>query len=167
MKPGSPAIWLLALASLTACAARPPLVVRQPVGPEVERITPAATQGNLVVYSAERAATYAQSEYPVHTAYTIYSLDNKMVRRIENLSGSFNQDPERVSLPPGRYRIKALNSDSGEVIVTVIVVAEKTTVVDLDGTALPQGDTGRGKWVRLPNGHVVGWQADCHSSACR
>lgn len=167
MKPSSTAIWLLALTSLTACAARPTLVVTDPVGPEVERISPPATRGSLLVYSAERAATYAQSEYPVHTAYTIYSLDNKMVRRVENLSGSFNQDPERVSLPEGRYRIKALNAGSGEVILTVVIVANKTTVVDLDGTAMPQSEAGRGQWVRLPNGHVVGWQADCNSNVCR
>jgi len=158
---------LLTLTALIACTTRPAWVVRDPVGPEIEHISPAATQGSLVVYSADRTATYAQSEYPVHTAYTIYSLDHQVIRQVRNLSGSFNQDPERVSLPEGRYRVQALNADSGEVIVTVVIVAGKTTVVDLDGTAMPQGDTGQGQFVRLPNGHVVGWQAQCNMSICR
>jgi hypothetical protein len=39
----------------------------------------------------------------------------------------------------------------------VIIEQNKTTVVDLEGSALPQHrPTGAGQWIRLPNGQVVG-----------
>jgi hypothetical protein len=119
------------------------------------------------VYSAPRVGTYAQSEYPVHTDYTIYSRDDKVVRRVDNRAGSFYQDPATVSLRPGVYRLKALTERGGFVVVPVIIEAGKTTVVDLDGTAIPQHSQAEGQWVRLPDGHIVGWQGDCGTRSCR
>jgi hypothetical protein len=161
------AFTLTCLAALTGCAGPAPLRLRQPVGPEIEQVDAAATRGDLLVYSADRVSMTVQSEYPVHTAYTIYSLDGRAIKRVRNLAGTFNQDPEKVSLPQGSYRIKALKSGGGEVIVTVVIRPGKITVVDLDGTALPQGKNAQGQWVRAPDGHVVGWQADCTVSRCR
>ena len=45
-------------------------------------------------------------------------------------------------------------------VVPVVIEADKTTVVDLDGTALPQGAPEDNDLVKLPGGHVVGWRAD-------
>lgn len=163
---GSLAVSLACLGTLIGCAAPAPVAIRDPVGPEIEQLDPAPHQGDLLVFSADRVSTTTQSEYPVHTAYTIYTLEGRVLKRVRNLAGTFNQDPERVSLPEGSYRVRALKEGGGEVIVTVIIRPGKTTVVDLDGTALPQDGPARGNWVRLPDGHVVGWQAGCVTSSC-
>jgi hypothetical protein len=164
---GSLALASLSAAALLGCATHPPVVVRDPVGPRVALVDPAATPGELKVYSAARVTFNSQSEYPVHTPYTILTLHGKLVRHVQNVAGLFGQDPERVSLPQGSYRIRALSAESGDVLITVVIVPGKTTVVDLDGTALPQDKEAQGQWVRLPDGHVVGWQADCTMSRCR
>jgi hypothetical protein len=160
---------LMGLALLcSGCAvARGPLVLHEAVGPQRPYTNSPRAEGSLVVYSAHRVATYAQSEYPVHTSYTIYNAGGKLVERVDNLAGSFNQDPATVTLPPGEYRVKALLERGGQVVVPVIVEQGKTTIVDLDGTALPQDANAQGRWVRLPDGHVVGWQSDCATASCR
>jgi hypothetical protein len=124
-------------------------------------------QGALIVYSATRVSEYAQSEYPVHTPYAIYTQAKQVVKEVENTAGSFNQDPEQVSLPPGQYRVKALAVGIGEVIVPVVIEEGETTVVDLDGTAARQEQSSKTNWVRLPDGHVVGRRASCNTSDCR
>jgi hypothetical protein len=156
----------LTLFSGGCAVARGPLVLREAVGPQSPDTGAPLVQGNLVVYSAHRVTTYAQSEYPVHTDYTIYNLGGKVIERVANTAGSFNQDPATVRLPPGEYRVKALLERGGQVIVPVIVERGRTTIVDLDGTAFPQDANAQGRWVRLPDGHVVGWQSDCVRPGC-
>jgi hypothetical protein len=83
------------------------------------------------------------------------------MRLVDNLSGSFYQTPMTVSLPPGEYKVKARATNSGLVDVPVIVKENKTTIVDLDGTILPQHKpTGAGQWVRLPDGQVIGMRSE-------
>jgi hypothetical protein len=149
-------------ASLFGCATPAPIVLHDPVGPWQPRVTTDDGSGQLMVYSATRVTTADDSEYPVHTSYTIYGPDEKLLRNVNNTAGLFSQAPSTVSLPPGQYRVKALAADSGFVIVPVVIVPHKTTIVDLDGTALPQQDTAQSSddahWVRLPNGRVIGAQ---------
>jgi hypothetical protein len=151
---------LLCVIFISGCVAPGPVVLQNPVGPWKQRPTADDRSGQLIVYSATRVTTSDQSEYPVHTPYTIYGPDEKPVRRVNNTSGLFSQSPATVSLPAGAYHVKALATDAGFVIVPVIIEAHQTTVVDLDGTALPQGSRSNAdadiSWVRLPDGHVVG-----------
>ncbi|HVO46409.1 MAG TPA: hypothetical protein VMT29_08740 [Steroidobacteraceae bacterium] len=98
----------------------------------------------------------------MHTPYTIFGKGDEVVRNVENTSGLFSKDPEAVWLHPGEYHVKALATGAGYVVIPVVIESQRTTVVDLDGSALPQGsrsgrdgDGGAG-WVRLPDGHVVG-----------
>lgn len=160
--------WLcrLALVALTGCAARTPVILHEPVGPEQADAKPPEQQGTLIVYSATRVSSSEQSEYPVHTGYTVYTQNNQLFKDVDNLAGTFAQDPEKVTLPPGRYQVKALAVRSGEVIVPVVILMGETTVVDLDGTALTQGAGSQGDWVRLPDGHVVGRAAACNGQNC-
>jgi hypothetical protein len=161
-------VCLVGLAAMTGCSIRAPLVVQNRVGPQRPHPPRRRTDGDLVVYSARHAATYAQSEYPVHTEYTIATPDDKVIERVANQAGPFSADPAKVHLPPGEYHVKALAERGGFVVVPVVIEAGKTTVVDLDGEALPQNAVehadadadAAGEWVRLPDGHVVGWQAD-------
>jgi hypothetical protein len=79
------------------------------------------------------------------------------MRRVDNRSGSFYQDPATISLPAGTYKVEGRATNSGVVLVPVIIEQNKTTVVDLEGSTLPQHrPTGAGQWIRLPNGQVVG-----------
>jgi hypothetical protein len=161
-------VCLMGVTTIAGCAASAPLVVRNPVGPERPHLGRRRTDGDLVVYSATHAATYAQSEYPVHTDYTISTQDDKLIERVANQTGSFYSSPATVPLVPGEYHVKALAERGGFVIVPVVIEAGRTTVVDLDGEALPQSAAehagadadAAGEWVRLPDGHVVGWRAD-------
>jgi hypothetical protein len=117
-----------------------------------------------MVYSATRVTASDDSEYPVHTPYTIYSPDNKVLQDVNNTAGLFSQAPSTVSLPPGRYRVKALAADAGYVIVPVVIVSHRTTIVDLDGTVLPREAAteaaDQAHLVRLPNGRVIGAQPE-------
>jgi hypothetical protein len=163
-------VCLVGLAAMTGCSMRAPLVVQNPVGPQRLHPPRRRTDGDLVVYSGRHAATYAQSEYPVHTEYTIATPDDKVIERVANQTGPFSADPEKVHLAPGKYHVKALAERGGFVVVPVVIEAGKTTVVDLDGEALPQSEDAdahgdadadaAGEWVRLPDGHVVGWRAN-------
>jgi hypothetical protein len=154
------------VAAVNGCAGTPPFVVPTPVGPEIVSAHEAPTTGQLIVYSAVRVSTYAQSEYPVHTPYTIYSLHDELIEQVDNLSGAFNQDPERVGLPGGTYHVRALTGNSGEVVVTVQILPGKTTAIDFVGGP-PTRDIKDDQWVRLPDGRVIGWRADCEMNSCR
>jgi hypothetical protein len=133
---------------VTACASRSPLVVNTPVQPACPSPLPRQADGELVVYSATRLSVVEQSEYPVHTDYTITSLDHKLVRQVRNLHGLFASDPQPVALPPGTYRVQALSSapaylgsryaSARYVDLPVIIRSGMTTIVHLDDTpALP------------------------------
>ena len=153
---------ILCAGTLLGCATPAPIVLHDAVGPWQPRATADDGAGQLMVYSATRVTTADDSEYPVHTAYTIYGTDNKVVRDVNNTAGLFSQAPTTVSLPPGRYQVKALAADAGYVIVPVVIVPHRTTIVDLDGTALPKQDplqaADEAHLVRLPNGRVIGAQ---------
>lgn len=150
------------VASLTGCAAPAPIVLHEAVGPWQPRTAPDDGTGQLMVYSATRVTTADDSEYPVHTPYILYGPDNKVIQDVNNTAGLFSQAPSTVSLPPGRYQVKALAADAGYIIVPVVVVSHRTTIVDLDGTALPrqesQANADDARLVRLPNGRVIGAQ---------
>jgi len=114
-----------------------------------------------LVYTATEVNDQVDAYYPTHSSYAIYTTDGKLVRRVGNRSGSFYQDPVPVSLPQGTYKIKGRATNSGEVTVPVVIEEKKTTVVDLEGTNLPQRKpTGAGQWIRLPDGQVIGMRVE-------
>lgn len=149
-------ICLMLLTSLGACSA-PTVIVRTPVGPA----PPLAQRriGKLIVYSATYTPTVEQSEYSVHTNYTIATPNDKVIERVDNATGTFNSKPASVALPPGEYHVRAQYDGGGFVVVPVVIEPGKTTIVDLDGEALPQHPDTNPDKVRLPDGHVVGWRA--------
>ena len=154
---------IAALVLFAGCAAPSKIVVDQPVGPDLARprVNLGSGQGQLVVYTATEVNDPVTSYFPTHSGYAIYTPDGQLVRRVDNRAGSFYQDPVSVSLPTGRYEVKGRATNSGEVMVPVIIGEKKTTVVDLQGTALPQHKpTGAGQWVRLPNGQVIGMRSE-------
>src|ERR1700744_5730528 len=132
-------VGLIALTGIgTGCAGLPPMLVRETIAPTRQQPGLPEGTGELLVYSATRLTESDYSEYPVHTAYYLYSSSDAAGRRVSNRSGLFGKDPIRLSLPPGKYRVKALGAGTGFVLVPVIVESRRTTIVDLDGTAVPQ-----------------------------
>jgi hypothetical protein len=166
---------LLLLLSTADCASQGAPAVQFPVGPQPIVVSQASVglqtplesppqltarpTGDLIVYSATYAQTLEQGEYPAHTNYTIATSDDKVIEHVANATGSFASEPARVSLSSGEYHVRAQYDRGGFVIVPVVIEPGKTTVVDLDGEALPQGRRAPEDTVRLPDGHVVGWRA--------
>ncbi|HVW67911.1 MAG TPA: hypothetical protein VHB68_03005 [Steroidobacteraceae bacterium] len=114
-----------------------------------------APEGSLVVYSATYAATIEQSEYPVHTRYTITTKDDRLVERVANATGSFNSFPAKVVLPAGEYRVRAQYGSGRFVIVPVVIRDGQTTELHLDEEQLPES----ADLIRLPDGKAVGWRS--------
>jgi hypothetical protein len=103
-------------------------------------VSPSGQTGTLIVYSATYPQTLEQSEYPAHTNYTIATPDDKVIDHVTNATGSFNSRPARVSLPPGKYHVRAQYSGGRFVTVPVVIEPDKTTIVDLDAQAsIPTG----------------------------
>jgi hypothetical protein len=115
--------------------------------------------GELTVYSSTYSQTLEQSEYPAHTNYTIATVHDHVIEHVTNATGTFNSRPARVSLPAGEYHVRAQYNGGRFVTFPVIIEPDKTTVVDLDGAAIPRHLSADSEVVRLPDGHVIGWQA--------
>lgn len=154
----------IAAAALVGCAATSTTVVTQPVGPDLAqpRINVSAGQGRLLVYTARDVGIGDPVAYfPTHSAYGIFNDDGALVRRVDNRSSTFDQQPLTVTLPVGSYKIKGRSTNAGEVLVPIVVAENKTTIVDLEGNTLPQhAPTGAGQWIRLPNGKVIGMRVE-------
>ncbi|HUD49249.1 MAG TPA: hypothetical protein VMR33_20640 [Candidatus Baltobacteraceae bacterium] len=156
-------LCLVLATAFAGCASHSTVLVDQPVGPDLARprIDLNKGSGRLLVYSALESEDQTQSDHPTHSSYIIYDMDGKILRRVDNRSGSFYQSPMTVSLLPGEYRVKGRATNAGLVVIPVIVKENKTTVVDLEGSVLPQHKpTGAGQWIRLPDGQVIGMRSE-------
>jgi hypothetical protein len=135
------------------------VTVNDTVGPNLAapRINLSQGNGQLVVYSALEDVDPGSSRFPTHAAYNIYDADGKLVRHVDNRSGSFYENPATVPLPAGKYQVKARATNHGVVSVPVAIVEGETTTLDLDASHFNQHKpTGAGQWVRLPSGEVIG-----------
>lgn len=151
---------LILTAAFAGCASQPsPVAVNDPVGPDLApaRINLNNGQGQLVVYTALEVVNASNSDFPTHVGYEIDDTNGKLIRRVDNRTGSFYQTPMSVPLPPGEYKVKALATNHGIVTVPVIVKENEVTTLDLEGSHFRQHKpTGAGQWVRLPSGEVIG-----------
>jgi hypothetical protein len=156
----------LVWAGVIGCAS-PPIALTEAVGPapkvahegSISAEGHAAGEGLLLVYTPVRTATAEQSEYPVHTSYSVLDGQGKLLHHVDNHTGPFAAEPQAVNLAPGHYRVQARTLDGARVVLPVVIAPEATTVVDLDGSALEEMPTASSEQVRLPDGHVVGWRA--------
>jgi hypothetical protein len=145
------------VASLSGCATAPAQEVSAvgPAGP----VTDHTATGKLIVYSATIVETAEQSRYALHSDYELYDEKGTPLRNVENHAGLFAADPVTLTLAAGQYRVKALATSAGHVVVPVVVAPGRTTTVYLDDTPVPVDLRNSGNEVRLPDGHVVGWRA--------
>jgi len=150
-------LGLVALTSLAACAGGLPYVLQNAVGPQ--SASTGSGTGTLIVYSATYAPVVEQSEYPIHTDYTVATLGDHVIERVSNGTGSFFSDPAKVSLPAGEYHVRAQYDRGGFVTIPVVIEAGKITTLDLDSAAMPRGTSPQPEPIRLPDGRVVGWRS--------
>jgi hypothetical protein len=163
MKTLKNSICIILATAFAGCATHSPVVVKQPVGPDLARprVNLNQDEGRLVVYTALEAANSGSAYFPTHSSYAIYNSNGKLRQRVDNRTGSFYQVPATVSLPAGEYKVEGRATNSGLVDVPVLIKEKETTTVDLEGSNLPQHKpTGAGQWIRLPDGQVVGMRVE-------
>ena len=90
------------------------------------------SQGSLVVYSATDAFDDGDVPYYAHSSYTIYTVDGKRFKNVENHISRSDEIPERVSLPAGSYIVEARSANNGYIRVGVVIKPSRQTVLDLD-----------------------------------
>lgn len=146
--------------ALFACAT-PVARTTDPIALVTESTRPITSggTGNLLVYSATYAPTIEQSEYPVHSNYTISTAADKITQRVTNLSGAFAASPATITLPSGEYHIRAQYDHGSFVVVPLRIESGVTTIVDLNHELMPSDGALTREPIRLPSGRVVGWLA--------
>ena len=157
---------LLVVAGLAAsgCASNRNELTLDAVGPSARPMEGNSPLGILVVYSAFKRNADFNSPDPNRQEYSDYRIltaDGHLLRRIHNNSGTIFQDVVSVSLAPGKYQVAARANGYGYVIVPVLIEAQHSTVLHLEGGS-PWPDTSvfnPTNSVRLPDGQIVGWRA--------
>jgi hypothetical protein len=81
---------------------------------------------------------------------------------VHNDIGTDVREATRVQLPPGKYRVAASSNGYGTVIVPVVIAANRTTAVHLDGSSswASNAALNGANSVRLPDGEIVGLRAE-------
>ena len=150
---------------LVGCSSKP--VALAPVGPDPFGFASMASTGTLQVFSrqVERSDDLNQgadglSDWRKHTGYDIYSPHGNLVRHVRNAPGYYSESPERISLPAGRYLVRAQAKGNFWVEVPVTIRQGRTTRVHLDDRWEPARDVASTKIVTLPDGYAVGWRTE-------
>ena len=146
-------------ALLAGCATTP--VALAPVGPNPAGSRSGVSEGGLQVFSSlvGRSEGNNPSWYQ-HTDYSIYDLNGKLVKHVDNTIGYYEKAPRRVTLPAGRYFLKAQANDYLWVDVPVTIERGQTTRVHLDDNWKLPATASKAELVSLPNGNPAGWRAD-------
>jgi hypothetical protein len=155
--------WLIAavVPMLVSCASTP--VVLAPVGPEPapwSGLEPSAGTGGLQVFTAtdEYELDHDVPYFP-HQDYEIYSGTGSRLRRVWNSQSHEDETPAVVTLPAGKYLVKADAELYGFVTVPVVIRPAELTRVILQPGWSPKPAVARSELVRIPQGYYVGWRA--------
>jgi hypothetical protein len=90
--------------------------------------------GALEVYSATDEFNDGGTLYyahDAHDAYSVYTLDGKLFKNVENHISRSDELPETVSLPVGFYTVVARSERDGYVSVPVMIRNGRRMIVDL------------------------------------
>jgi hypothetical protein len=154
---------LVAASLLAGCVSQPHGLVLDPIGPPNPQLAGAGSRGTLVVFSAfDPHGDFNDLPYLRHyTDYRIVSADGTLQQSIHNSNGPSLDGPKSVELPVGIYRVEAHANGYGLVTVPVVIQANQTTTVHLEGSASwPNNRALLGSNpVRLPDGEIAGWRA--------
>lgn len=142
-------------------AASPLTVVDQPVGPTPPSAHPSPRVGYLMVYSAtEDTGINGDSiHYYPHTDYDIFSTDGKRIKSVSNSISQFDEQPAKVALPSGLYKVRARSEKDGWMMITVIIKTGQTTTLDLDrNNSGNSEDLASNDAVKSPSGSAIGYR---------
>src|SRR5262249_55331537 len=120
--------------------------------------------GYLIVFSSMNSAPAVSSALyrDKYSRYSVFSADGKqLVKEVANDRGGSLGSPERIELEPGRYRVVANANGYGQVTAPVLIEAQQTTTVHLEGSFWWPQRSGihDSDPVRLPSGQIAGWRA--------
>ncbi|HVU15802.1 MAG TPA: hypothetical protein VHD32_02680 [Candidatus Didemnitutus sp.] len=165
MKFPAAALTLVVCLLSVSCAAAPAPLALGTVGPAPRGVAPVAATGTLVVFSAFETGvpgSFAPDDVRHHGDYTLVDASGQKLRNVRNRAGGFGEDPLSLSLAPGTYEVRARANGFGAVRVKVVVAADRTTVLHLEGGASWPADSAftADNAVRLPDGQVIGWKSD-------
>jgi len=79
---------------------------------------------------------------------------------VSNNVGYFDKSPCRITLPAGRYFIKARAQGYLLAAVPVLVEPGRTTRVHLDANWKPPPGTSKSELIYSSNGYPIGWRTD-------
>jgi hypothetical protein len=152
------------ISMLVGCASTPVAVA--PVGPNPAGAKSLASQSGLQVFSslAEQSDDQNQGDnddaWYQHTDYYIYDLHHRLIKHVDNTIGHYEKAPRLVTLPPGKYLVKAQAKDYFWVNVPVTIKRGRTTRVHLDQDWQIPTYAAKTDVVSLPDGNPVGWRAE-------
>jgi hypothetical protein len=149
----------LSLLLLTSCGSEP--LVLSPIGP-------AHSTGGSYLTGVGRLQVFTETDefevdhdvpYFPHRDYQIYTADGKRLQRVWNAQNHEDETPTIVSLPAGRYEVRADAEFYGLVRVPVLIKPNQLTKVILQPGWKPQLTASANEVVSLPKGYAVGWSA--------
>ena len=142
---------------LVGCSSTPIAVA--PVGPNPFGIKGGASKGELQVFSSLVGRSEGDNpSWWQHSNYNIYNLSGKLIKRVDNTVGHYEEAPRQVVLPAGTYLVEAHSSDYFWVDAPVTIERGRTTRVHLDDHWKIPNDAAQ--LVHLPNGNPIGWLAE-------
>ena len=142
MKSVMAALLIGSVLYLTGCTNFTSNLTLDTVGPAPVSVHAASLDaGSLVVYSAFEVNADFNNEDPYrheYSNYRIFTDDGRFLQFVKNDNGTSVGNPTAVSLPAGKYLVKAHANGRGTVTVPVIIVNGRTTAVHLEtGGAQP------------------------------
>ncbi|MDR3403964.1 MAG: hypothetical protein P4L99_15815 [Chthoniobacter sp.] len=124
-------VLAVSTAVFSGCADIPRETVLNTVGPAPAAVRSHAT-GYLIAYTPVKLPPMnSDTLYYPHSSYALFDSHGVFLRRVRNHLGPWDESPECVSLPPGRYTLRAQSDFPGDLIVPVIIRGGRTTTVDL------------------------------------
>jgi hypothetical protein len=91
-----------------------------------------------------------------HSSYWIYNAAGKRIQTVENHISTIDEAPERVSLAPGSYTIRAWSDNDGLVTLPVVIKPIEVTHVNLEKERVTAKETvASRKTVSVPSAHVT------------
>ncbi len=155
-----PAIPGVAMSPLLFGCATAPLALA-PVGHNPAGVQANTTSGKLEVFSALEPQSEGDTPFWYqHEDYVVRNLKGKRVRYVDNSVGYYESAPRIISLPPGRYRVRANAADGRQADIPVVIEPGRITRVHLDDHWSPPPDAPQREFVFDSHGTPVGWHAD-------
>lgn len=142
---------------LTGCSSTP--VAFAPVGPNPAVVGTSGGSGQLEVFSALSGRSEGNNPtWYQHSDYYICNDQGQRLDHVDNAVGYYARAPRIVTLPPGKYFVKAHAKGALWTTVPVVIASGEITKVHLDGQWQPPASNA--ELVREPAGYPVGWRAE-------